>query len=102
MDKNAILQLIRERESQIESARNKRAIKTILAFAVVIFIFFYSTQKPIGIEILGYAAAAIFLAGVYFLINGIIFSQLFNASESERKMLDSLKKQLSEAENETH
>lgn len=98
MDRKELYKQLSEMEKKVESARTKRAIKTIMAFAVAIFLILYFTGRPTGFEILGDFLAAIFLAGILFLINAIIFGQLFRVSESERIMLENLKKKLSDAE----
>ncbi len=102
MDRKELYKQLCEKEKQVESARTKRAIKTILAFAVIIFLLFYFIGRPTGFEIVGDFLVAIFLAGIYFLINATIFGQLFRISESERLMLDDLRKKLSNDEDTIH
>lgn len=96
MNKKELIQLINAKEKQIESARLKRAIKTILAYAAAIFGVFYITDKPTGIYILGDVIAALFLSGILFLINCTVFYQLYSISEAENQLLKDLKKRLSE------
>lgn len=98
MNKDELIRLIREKEQQVEKAKRKRSIITILVYAVPIFWIFYITAKPTGFEILGEALVAIFLSGILFLINATVFSQLVTMGEAERKMLEDLRKQLSEME----
>jgi hypothetical protein len=99
MNKKELILLINEKEKQVESARLKRSIITILAYAAAIFLLFYLTEKPTGIDVLGDALASIILSGILFLINGTVFRQLYSMSEAENKMLQDLKKRLSELEN---
>ncbi len=77
MDRNDLWKLLCEREKQVEAARAKRAITTILAFAVVYFLIFYFINTPTEfLDIVGELLAAIFIAGVHFWSNAIIFSTL--------------------------
>lgn len=102
MNKNALWRLLCEKKRQVEAARNKRAIITILFFAVVYFLLLYLNDRPAGLlEIVGEILVAIVFAAIHFLVNAAIFGQLHRVSEFERRMLDNIKKQLSEAEDNT-
>lgn len=98
MDKNELYKLLAEREKQVENAKRKRVIVTILAFAIVIFLFWCFDEDPVGFEIIGLFLASIFMAGIHFYINLIVFTPLFQKSESEKHMLDSIRKEISELE----
>lgn len=99
MENKDLCKLLREKEAEFERAKGKRAIKTILALAVVIFAILYFRERPRSIiEIAAMFFGSLFLAGIDFWIHAIIFSQLCGASESERKIIDNIKKQISETE----
>ena len=99
MDKKDLRKLLHDKEEQFERAKHKRAIKTIFALSVVIFAIMYFVQKPRGIiELSGTFLAAILLAGIDFWIHAIIFTQLCGISESENRMLEDIKKQISKME----
>lgn len=96
MDKNELYRLLVEKEKQFEKAKERRAIKTILAFSVVFFVLLCWAEKPSGIEFLWTAVLAIVMAVVHVFVNATVFGWLSMQSESERKYLEQLKKQLSE------
>lgn len=98
-ERNRLNQLYWELDKKYEAAKGRRAITSILVFAVAYFVFFWIVDRPVGLDILGTAVAAIFIGGVHFWINTLIFSQLFRLSESENRTLESIRKQLSELEN---
>lgn len=95
MDKNELRKRRCELEKQVESARTKRTIKTILAFSVAYFIVFCLDEKPVGLEILGVLVSSIVAAGIHFWVNAMVFGALFRRGEDERKMLEDIDKQLS-------
>lgn len=90
MNKNELWELYCTTEKQVEKARTKRAIKTIAAFAIVFFLLFYFIEKPTGIDIIVDLLVSIFLAGIYVLVNTLIFGQLSRVSENERQLLADL------------
>jgi hypothetical protein len=96
MDKNELRNHYYELERRFEANKAKRAVKTILAFAVAFFVIFYSTDRPTGLEIIGAAVVSIVMAGIHFLVNGLIFSQLISVSNAENKILENMKKKLQE------
>jgi hypothetical protein len=96
MDKKELYKLLVIKEKQFEKAKEKRNVITILAFAIVFFVLLCIADKPTGLEYIYAAFAAIVIAAIHFLINGFVFSTLFQASESERAALDYMRKQLSE------
>ena len=99
MTKNELRKLYCEQEKRVEKARNKRAITTVAVFAVAIFLLMYTIEKPSVDEIFGNLLASIFFAGICFLVNGVVFGQLYKISDNERKMLEDIKKRMDEAEN---
>ena len=96
MDKKELYKLLAAREAQFEKAKIRRAIKTILAFAVVFFLLLCLDEKPSGIEFVWTAVVSVVIAGVYFIVNATVFGWLSMKSETERKILEDLRKQLSE------
>lgn len=96
MDKKELYRLLVEKEAQFEKAKERRAIKTILAFAVVFFIILCWIAEPTGIEFIWLAVPAVILAVVHVFVNASVFGWLSLQSESERRFLENLRKQLSE------
>lgn len=95
MDKNQLRKQIIETEKKIESARLKRALITIAVFALVFFCIFCLVAKPVGVrKILGTAAVSIVVSAFHFYINSIVFVTLFQRSETERKIIEEMQKQL--------
>lgn len=96
MDKRELQKQYWELERRFEANKTKRAVQTILAFAVAFFALWYYIERPSGLEILGIAGVSIVLAGIYFLINALIFGQLASKSNAENKILEDMKKRLQE------
>ena len=96
MDKNELRKHYYELQKRFESNKQKRAIKTILAFSVAFFWIGYVREKPTGIEILYSALASIVIAGFHFFINAFIFGQLCDVSNGENRILEGIRKQLNE------
>lgn len=97
MTKNELIRLRRQKDQEFEDSKTKRNIMTILSFAVLYFIVFYIDEKPAGLEMLGTAVVAIFMGGIHFFVNSLIFGQLFQKAENERKALEHLDSQISDA-----
>ena len=96
MDKNELYRLLVTKEAEFEKAKQKRAIKTILAFAIVFFLLLCLDEKPSGIEYVWAAFVAIIMAVIHLLVNAPIFHYLVLQGEAERKYLEELRRQLSE------
>ena len=96
MNKRELQKQYYELEQRFEANKTKRAVQTILAFAVAFFALGYYIDRPTGLEILGIAGASIVLAGIYFLINALIFGQLASKSNAENRILEDMKKRLQE------
>lgn len=96
MDKEELYVLLSKTEKQAERAKLKRATIAILVYAAAIFLFFYITGNPKGFDIVGDFLAALFLSAINFLVNSVIFGQLFRMSEAENRRIAELEKQLSE------
>ena len=96
MDKKELYKLLVTREAQFKKAKERRTIKTILAFAIVFFLLLCLVEEPTGIEFVWAAVSAVIVAGIHFVVNAAAFGWLSMKSETERKILDDLRKQLSE------
>lgn len=96
MDKKELYKQLVVKEAQFEKAKERRAIKTILAFAIVFFLLLCWVEEPSGIEFLWTAVLAVVVAGIYFVVNAAVFGWLSLQSESERRYLENLRKQLSD------
>ena len=96
MDKKELYRLLVEKEAQFEKAKERRAIRTVLAFAIVFFLILCWIESPSGIEFIWTAILAVVIAGIYVVVNAAVFGWLSLQSESERRYLEDLKKQLSE------
>ena len=96
MDKKELYKLLVVKEAQFEKAKQKRAIKTISAFAAVFFLILCWVEDPSGIEFIWAAILAVITAGIYVIVNAAVFGWLSQQSESERKYLEDLRKKLSE------
>lgn len=97
MDKNELRKHYYELQKRFESNKQKRAIKTILAFAVAFFAVLYMVEKPTGIlEILATIIMSVIWSAVHFFINAFIFGQLCDVSNGENRILEGIKKKLDE------
>ena len=96
MDKNELCRLLHTKEREVESRRNKRAIKTILFFSVIYFLVFYIIDDPKGLEIIATFLVAIFAGGIHFWLNAIIFSQICTQSEAENRILNDIRGKIKE------
>lgn len=97
MDKNELRKHYHELQKRFESNKTKRAIKTILAFAVAFFAVLYMVEKPTGIlEILLAIVASVIWSFFHVSINATIFGQLFDVSNGEKRILEGIKKKLDE------
>ena len=102
MDKNELWKLYCQKDKEFEAAKARRAILTILLFAVGYFVVIYVLEnKPTDIKtISGILFAAIFLSGIHFLINSIIFLHLFQKGREEAEILERIRKRINEIEAE--
>ena len=99
MDTKELRQHYYELDRQFQRNKTRRAIKTILAFAVAFFAVLYMVEKPEGIlDIVGNIVLSVILAGFHFWINALIFGQLSEVSHAEDRMLDRIRKELQEKE----
>lgn len=106
MDKNKEQQInelqkrIYEVDERNEKNKMKRNLKMILLFSIIFFIGFiyFDTQESVG-DYIGDLLASIFLGGVYFFFNTIIFNRYIQSNISENNYLESLKKELQDLYN---
>lgn len=96
---NALRCLLNEKEKDFERRKAKRAIITILGFAIFYFWLIFNIEKPVGWYVVLTALAAIFFAGIHFGANAIIFSQLCQKSREEDELIKQIKKSISQIEN---
>lgn len=96
MNKNELYNLLHTKEREVETRRNKRAIKTLLFFSLLYFFLLYFATDPKGLEIIATLPAALFIGGIHFWLHSIIFSTLFTQSEAENKMLDDIRAKIRE------
>ena len=96
MDKKELYKLLVVKEAQFEKAKERRAIKTVLSFAIVFFLILCWVEDPSGIEFVWAAIMAVIMAGIYVVVNAAVFGWLSQQNESERKYLEDLRKKLSE------
>ena len=99
MDKNELLKLYYQKDKEFEAAKGKRTILTILLFAVGYFVIICVQTNPTNWkDICGNLLASIFIAGIHFWFNSIIFLKLFNKSNAENAALERIRKEISELE----
>ena len=107
MERNTKEQKIKELQKRIyevdkrnENNKMKRNLKMITFFSAVIFVSFiyFDTQENI-LDYIGDLLASIFLGGIYFFINALIFNGYIQANISENNFLESLKKELQDLYN---
>lgn len=97
MDKNELRKHYYEMDKKFEANKAKRAIKTVLAFAVAFFAVLCMLHKPTKIlDIVAYVFVSVIWAGIHFLINATIFGQLCNLSKAENNILEGIRKRLNE------
>ena len=97
MTKNELWKLYCQKEKEFERAKGRRAIKTILFFAVVIFLIIYLLEKPTGFDIVGDFLVSIIFSGVHVVVNAAIFGQLSDVSAREKMILEDIKGKMDEA-----
>ena len=101
MKRNELYRLIQQTEREFERRKGKRAIYTILAYTAVMLLIFYwqGELEPFNLwNLAGAAIGCMFLSGIAFLANAIIFDQLFRINEEEKNHLEYLKKKLEDME----
>ena len=103
MDRNEVWKMLQEREKQHERNQLMRFAKMVLFYAAVFcgirylqggFANFY------WLHVLGEILACIVVAGVFVLFSSIIFWQVFEANEGEKRALERLRLELAQLERE--
>lgn len=90
---NRLYTLYQKKDREFENAKLKRSIITIIGYAVAIFaILNYSA--PLGWGLIGEFFAALFLSGILFLINSLVFSYLVRKGNEEKENLCSIQHEI--------
>mgnify|MGYP003304544025 CR=1 FL=1 len=95
---NLLYRMLNEKEKDFERRKVKRAILTILGFAIFYFWLLFNLDKPTGWDIVLTVPLAIVFAGIHFWVNAIIFSQLCQKSKDESDLLAIIRKKIREIE----
>lgn len=95
-ERDRLYRLLSEKEKEVEKARTKRLITTMTAFTVAYYIILYWMDEPSGFDLIANIFVALIFAGIHLAVNGVIFSQIFDAVRAENKMLDDIRKQISQ------
>lgn len=85
---NYYYKLLKTTEEKVEKARTKRVIKTILFFSVLYFIAFFFKDSPDGLEVLWTLLTSVFVGGIHFWLNSIVFSSLSTKGEAEKRSIE--------------
>ena len=94
-ERNRLTQLYWDLDKKYDSAKGKRAIKTIIAFAIAYTAIYWGIQRPDDLlDILAFFVVSLLLSSIHFLINATVFSQLIDMSNREKKSLESIKNQI--------
>lgn len=105
MDKNELWRLIQKEEKEYDRNKFMRMIVAILLYSSIWFLIFHLQGQHEGASfllILGDFAACIFIGGITFFFNLLVFHLLFSKSDSENRRIEYLKKQLKEMEQENN
>lgn len=102
--KKALIIQIAKYEKLFEKNKIKRSVLTILFYAIINIALFYIVDGEdislLDVEwIFGALFAGLILAGISFVVNSLIFSQLVKSGENEAKVLDSMRQELQNLEN---
>ena len=101
MDKNQLWRQIQKAEDLFQRRKMKRMILTILLYSVVHFVIIClqgQLHAENFLDIIGAIMACIFLGGITFYLNLLLWSQLWQKSQDEKDALEFLKKMLEEEE----
>lgn len=101
MDRNEIWRQIKKLEKLYARNRAKRFIYTVLFYTAVYFQFAYLQGRlrglPIG-ELIGEFVVCAIIAGVFVWFSSLVFKQLFDMSEREKKTLEYYQKEFEKLE----
>ena len=96
-ERNRLTQLYLELDKKYDSAKGKRAIKTIIAFAIAYTAIFWIAKHPLApLDILEFFVVSLLLSSIHFLISATVFSQLINMSNREKNYLEEIRKQIAQ------
>lgn len=101
MNRNKLKWLIQMKEGKHEQRKFRRTIFAVLIYSAFWLCILYAQGQLDTTSLLHFAgeiAACIFLGGITFFVNALIFSQLYSISASETNEIERLKKQLKEME----
>lgn len=102
MDRNQLWRLIHQKEKEFEQNKWKRALKSILIFAAVLFFVIFAAtdffENRSLLDIIEIAVLCLVYSGVNLFVNAPIFGYLMERNNAENKQLEDLKKQLQEVE----
>ena len=91
-----------ETDRKFEKNKIKRCLCTIAFYAVIYAVIefkFFLEEKDLK-EIIAVVIGSVFLAGITFLINALIFSHLINGGNRETRIVEEMKKEISKIDNE--
>lgn len=103
MDKNELWKHIQKCEKLFERRKFKRMILAILLYsAVYLVVFYYQGQLSIEsvLQVLGEILACVFLGGITFYFNLLLWNYICRKSQDEEEVLEYLRKRLREKEKE--
>lgn len=105
MDANELRMLIQQKEHEFERRKIKRMILVVLIYAAAHFGIIY-LQGQLHAEniwhIIGEIASCIFLGGITWYFNLLIWSRVFKKSQDENNALETLRKILKDKEQREH
>lgn len=102
MDKNELYRLIQQKEKENERNTFKRFIYTVIIHAVILFVILCATDGIAGVGVLELvcALAGCAIAGVLIVsANAAIYGYLAKKNAGEKRVIENLKKQLNEMDN---
>lgn len=104
MDKNELRLYIAKTEKMFDKRRNKRAIYTILGYAVFFLLVAYCSNGFSLLDLWGTIRAVVscvVLSAIHVFINAAVLGHLFIENEAEKRVIEDLKKQLNNADEES-
>lgn len=94
--KEELYRQLYEQERRSENNKIKRAIITILAYAVVIFLLFFARDKHKDFyDFVKEAAGSIIAAGFCFFVNAGVFGMLSQWSQDENREIERIREEIS-------
>ena len=99
MDKNELWRQIQKTEKLFEQRKMKRMILTTLLYAAAYFVIICVQDQLRAenfLDIIGAVISCIFLGGITFYLNLLLWSQLWQKSQDEKGTLEFLNRMLEE------